>query len=120
MLLSIIIVNYNTFQLTCNCIESIIHHTRGVPYEIILVDNASPKDNPEDFLKRFPQVKLVKSPVNGGFANGNNRGIAHANGDLILLMNTDVVLQEDSIAIAAKYLAQHRKLGMLSIHLVYE
>lgn len=119
MLASVIIVNYNTFEITCNCIDSVIRFTKGVDYEIILVDNASTKDNPDDFLRRFPGIKLIKSPVNGGFAKGNNLGIQHASGDIILLLNSDTWLNEDSISIAARYTANHNEIGPLTVRLVY-
>ena len=119
MLVSVIIINYNTFQITCDCIESVIRHTSDVPYEIIVVDNASPKDDPGQFLVRFPSVKLVKSRENGGFAKGNNLGIAAAQGDIILLLNSDPILTEDSISIAAAALKKHPEVGALGVRLVY-
>ncbi len=119
MLVSIIIVNYNTFQITCNCIDSVIRFTKQVPYEIILVDNASPDDDPDDFLIRFPSINLIKSKENGGFAKGNNIGIQAATGDIILLLNSDTILTEDSISMAADQLQQHADVGALSVRLVY-
>ncbi len=119
MLVSVIIVNYNTFQITCDCIESTIQHTHGVPYEIVLVDNASPKDNADDFLIRFPGITLIKSKENGGFAKGNNQGIAAAKGDVILLLNSDTILTEDSISIAAHELQQRPDVGALGVRLIY-
>src|SRR5712675_1513772 len=98
MQISIIIINYNTFNLTSNCIRSVIQFTRGLKYEIILVDNASTECDPENFLEEFPQVKLIKNKINGGFAYGNNEGIRQASGEFILLLNSDIVLQEDSVS----------------------
>ena len=120
MLVSIIIVNYNTFRITCDCIESVILHTKSVPYEIIVVDNASTKDDPTIFLEKFPQIILIESKENGGFAKGNNLGIAAAKGDIILLLNSDTILTEDSISIATKYITQHTETGALTTKLVYE
>lgn len=119
MLVSVIIVNYNTFQITCDCIESVIKYTRDVPYEIVLVDNASPKDDPDDFLLKFTAVKLVKSKENGGFAKGNNLGIQHATGDIILLLNSDTLLTEDSISIAARELMKKSDTGALGVRTTY-
>jgi GT2 family glycosyltransferase len=119
-MVSVIIINYNTFEITCDCIESVIRHTNGCAYEIVLVDNASPKDDPDEFLKRFPQINLIKSNENGGFAKGNNLGIAQAKGDVILLLNSDTVLTEDSISMAATAFAQHKAIGALGVRLTYE
>lgn len=120
MLVSVIIVNYNTFAITCDCVESVIAHTMGVPYEVVLVDNASPNDDPDEFARRFPTIKLIKSKENGGFAKGNNLGIQAASGDIILLLNSDCILTEDSISIAARHLDAHSDIGALSVRLVYQ
>ena len=72
MQLSIIIINYNTFQLTCNCIQSIFEKLTGLEYEVVLVDNASVECDADLFKEKFPWIKLVKSTVNTGFAGGNN------------------------------------------------
>jgi GT2 family glycosyltransferase len=119
MKVSIIIINYNTFQITCDCIESVIQYTQRLPYEIVLVDNASPNDDPDEFLKRFPSIRLIKSKENTGFAGGNNLGITAATGDIILLLNSDTILTEDSISIAAEALEQRKDVGALGVRLVY-
>ena len=98
---SVIIINYNTFVLTSDCIRSVIRCTIGVEYEIIVVDNASTECDANDFLKEFPNIKLVKNKINGGFAYGNNLGIAQATGDHILLLSSDTVLTDDSIGHSA-------------------
>ncbi len=120
MLVSVIIINYNTFSLTCQCIRSVLQFTKGVAYEIIVVDNASPADHADDFLVELPDITLVKSPVNGGFAKGNNIGIDAAKGDVILLLNSDAYLTEDAIAAAALKLNELPHCGALTVKLVYE
>ncbi|PQJ10418.1 hypothetical protein CJD36_010595 [Flavipsychrobacter stenotrophus] len=119
MMVSVVLINYNTFRITSDCIRSVIAQTLQVPYEIILVDNASPNDNPDDFLLEFPSIKLIKSPENGGFAKGNNLGIQQAKGNIILLLNSDTILTEDSISISANYLSTRPQAGPLGVKLVY-
>lgn len=119
MLVSIVIVNYNTFKVTCDCIESVIQHTKEVDYEIILVDNASKETDPEEFARKFPNIVLIKNPENTGFAGGNNLGIQHAKGDVILLLNSDTIILDDSISIAAKQLAADKICGAITVHLTY-
>ena len=68
--LSIIIINYNTFDLTSKCIASIIKFTTGVNYEIILVDNASTEREPEEIQRLFSTIKMIKNSSNLGFAGG--------------------------------------------------
>jgi len=119
MQVSIIIVNYNTFQLTSNCIRSVIEHTKGVSYEIVLVDNASKECNADLFLQEFPEIVLVKSTINGGFAKGNNWGIEKAKGEYILMLNSDTYLIEDSISTAINHFEQHSSIGALGVRMVY-
>ncbi|MFZ8425959.1 glycosyltransferase, partial [Staphylococcus aureus] len=58
--------------------------------------------------------------TNGGFAKGNNLGIAHASGDIILLLNSDTILTEDSISNTAAFLNTCDNPGFVSCRLVYE
>ena len=116
---SILIINYNTFTLTSNCIRSVIDYTHGVRYEIILVDNASTECNADKFLDEFPQLVLVKSAANGGFAYGNNLGVDKANGVYILLLNSDTILKEDTISKAVQYMQQQNNAAVLGCRMVY-
>jgi GT2 family glycosyltransferase len=115
---SIIIINYNTFSLTANCIESVLRHTQGVDFEIILVDNASTECDPDLFLERFPGILLIKSERNGGFAYGNNLGIGRASGDYILLLNSDTVLKEDSISSSVGFCSMSNA-GVVGCRMIY-
>ncbi len=119
MLVSIIIINYNAFQLTCNCIESIIKFTKGIEYEIVLVDNHSAECDASLFFQKFPNVVLVKNSENGGFAKGNNLGIQHAKGDVILLLNNDTWLTEDAISKCTKKLAAQTNTGVIGVKMFY-
>lgn len=118
-MVSIIIINYNTFSLTCDCIKSIYRHTTSVTFEIILVDNASLETNPNQFKELFPEIILVISPVNKGFAGGNNLGLEVAKGDLILLLNSDTFLIEDSIGKSVEYFSGLHNPGALGIQMKY-
>lgn len=119
MQVSIIIINYNTFKLTSDCIRSVMEMTRSLSYEIILVDNASTECDPQEFLIEFPRVKLVRSQHNSGFAGGNNLGISHSEGEYILLLNSDTVLQEDSISSCISKMEQVPKIGVLGCRMIY-
>lgn len=116
---SVIIVNYNTFELTCKCVRSILEKTAGCSYEIIVVDNASTEEAIKTINILFPGVKLVASEVNLGFAKGNNLGISHAKGDYILLLNSDAELQNDAISICLNFLQQEKKVAAVSAALKY-
>jgi len=117
--LSIIIVNYNTFELTCSCITSVEKYTQNTDYEIILVDNASKECSPDLFVERFPSIKLVKNPINSGFTEGNNLGIQHSTGNVILLLNSDVALTEDAISKCLDTLNNNGAIGLISCMLKF-
>jgi len=116
---SVIIINYNTTELTFDCISSVIEHTHDLVYEIILVDNASRSFPAEEFRRLFPAVKLVMSPENLGFAGGNNLGIKQAAGDFILLLNSDTYLKDNAILKTYEYMLRRPKAGAVSARLVY-
>ena len=116
---SIIIINYNTKQLTINCIRSVIEQTKNVTYEIILVDNASTETDPAIFLDVFPSIKLVVSPMNKGFSGGNNLGIDIAQGEYVLLLNSDTELVNDAVSIAVEKMKSDLSIGALSAQLIY-
>jgi GT2 family glycosyltransferase len=117
--LSIIIVNYNTFELTSACIQSILEKTSISSYEIILVDNASTEISPGEFLKIFPFVKLIENKINVGFAKGNNLGIAQAKGIFILLLNSDIILENDAISICLNLLKSDSRIGIVGAQLKF-
>ena len=116
---SVIIINYNTFQLTCNCIESIYQKCNGNDFEIILVDNASQECNPNIFLEKFPAIKLIRSPENVGFSKGNNLGIAAAKGEYILLLNSDTELVNDATSPCLHHLANNKHVGVVTTKLIF-
>lgn len=116
---SVIIVNYNTFELTCKCIQSILERTAGCSYEIIVVDNASVEQDIKKINILFPVVTLIESDVNLGFAKGNNLGILHAKGDFILLLNSDAELQNDAISICFDFLQREKQVAVVSAMLKF-
>jgi GT2 family glycosyltransferase len=118
-MVSVIIINYNTFSLTSACIRSVYAHTKSVSFEVILVDNASVECDADDFLREFPQLKLIKSLTNAGFAAGNNLGIAAASGHYYLLLNSDTLLTEDSIGKAYHFLSERADVGVVGCRQVY-
>lgn len=119
MVLSIIIINYNTFDLTKKCIESVIHFTQIKDYEIILVDNASTECDPSIFKNLFNDVILIKNDTNVGFAKGNNAGLNLAKGEYILLLNSDIELIENSIDICLNRIQSNDNIGVISPQLIF-
>lgn len=117
--LSVIIINYNTYKLTSNCISSVIEKTKDVCYEIILVDNASTECNPQIFIDAYPQINLIASETNLGFSGGNNLGIEQASGEYILLLNSDTELINDAISVAYRIIKNDNSIGVITGQLQY-
>ena len=88
--ISIITINYNGLEDTCALIESIPFNEN---MEVIVVDNASLNDEASLIAQRYPQVKVIRSPKNLGFAGGNNLGIRAAHGKYLFFLNNDTLLR---------------------------
>lgn len=93
---SIIIVNYNTKQVTQSCINSIVEHSHGFSYEIILVDNHS-TDGSYALFSNDARIKYVYNEKNVGFGQANNIGYQYSTGDFIFLLNSDTLLLNNAI-----------------------
>lgn len=92
MNLSIICVNWNSVDYLRECLASIYENTHGLSYEILVVDNASPEGGVEALKSQFPEITLVKSGKNLGFAGANNIGFKQSNGEYVLFLNPDTRL----------------------------
>lgn len=95
--LSIIIVSYNTREMTLACLRSVIEQTRETSYEIIVVDNDSHDGSAEAIAAEFPDITLYAERANHGFAGGNNLAIARSRGAYVLLLNPDTVVLDAAI-----------------------
>lgn len=93
---SIIIVNYNTKDITQACIDSILSKTKGITYEIILVDNTSTDGSIEHF-RNNNSIKFIASIENLGFGKANNLGLQNATGKYIFLLNSDTILLNNAV-----------------------
>jgi len=110
---SIIIVSWNTRQITCDCIRSIYGQPSKVDYEAIVVDNASSDDSVEMIKRDYPQVILIENKQNQGFAAANNQGIAIAKGRYVLLLNSDTIILDDAITKTIAYADNHEDAGIV-------
>ena len=101
--LSIIIVNYNTFKLTRDTINSCIFEPTRYTYEIFLVDNKSTDDSLSQLKEYFASeisrgiIKVIENDENKGFANANNLAIEKSQGDFVLLLNSDTLVEQNTI-----------------------
>jgi len=95
---SIIVVNWNTRELLLDCLKSIYDTTTGLDIEVIVVDNGSQDGSSKVVKDTFPQVKLIQNSENKGFARANNQALSIAAGRYLLLLNSDAVLTDGSLA----------------------
>lgn len=109
--LSIIIVSYNTRDLLQGCLASVFAATRGISFEVIVVDNASSDDSTAMLASSYPQVRLICNTANAGFGAASNIGAEAACGRHLLLLNSDAVLTADTGAGLAAFLDAHPDAG---------
>jgi len=110
--ISVIIVSWNASKFLEECIDSL---SRGValPYEVIVVDNASSDGSPEMLAAKFPWVQLIQSGANLGFSKGNNLGLRQSRGKYYALVNSDVNVFPDCLDKLSRFLDEHPDVGMV-------
>ena len=97
-IISIITINYNGLKDTCELMETLPLDDTSI--EVIVVDNASQQDEASVIEQRYPQVKVIRSSENLGFAGGNNLGIEASCGKYLYFINNDTLLSLQGNAIA--------------------
>lgn len=117
-MIGIVILNYQTWEATRECIDSIVNHSPTVPYQIILVDNASENQPAYDLQALLREHRIIYLPNarNLGYNAGNNVGIAKAlelGCDSILISNNDIRYHAGAIQIMEKYLREHPGVGIV-------
>lgn len=95
--LSVLLVNWNTREMTLECLRSVKEQTSRTDYEIIVVDNGSTDGSVEAIRQEFPDVRLIVSETNLGFGAATNLQGKQAYGKKLLLLNTDTVVLDQAI-----------------------
>lgn len=116
--LSVIIISYNTKQLTIDCIKSIISSAKDISYEIIVVDNNS-TDGTVELIKNSKlksqnynsKVKIIKNAKNEGFSKANNIGIKESKGRYILFLNSDTIVYPNTLETMVKFMDKNKDAG---------
>lgn len=125
MKLSIIFVLYNAREVIETALDAVLASQVRFEYEIIIVDNASPDDSVTFIEQKYlsnssiaSKIKLIKNPSNSGFGIGNNIGMAQAQGEYILLLNTDTKVEPNNLQIMVEFMESHPGVGAGTCKLV--
>ncbi|MGD8922544.1 MAG: glycosyltransferase family 2 protein [Candidatus Zixiibacteriota bacterium] len=116
---STVIVTYNSQDCLPECLLSLRESVATVPHHLIVVDNDSDIDPGEQVRSVFPDATLIQNRNNEGFARGCNAGAAEAEGDYLLFVNPDVILDADCVAKLIEAAEQSEEPGMLGARLRY-
>ncbi|OPH56732.1 glycosyl transferase family 2 [Paenibacillus ferrarius] len=109
--LSIIVLNYKTRDLTLACIQSVFSSSTSYKYEIILIDNASSDGIIQAINEQYPQVVTIANTDNVGFSKANNQGIRVAKGRYVLLLNSDTIVQPDTLDTMVHFMDENPSVG---------
>lgn len=104
---SIIVVSFNTREMTLACLRSVIEQTTTVSYELLVVDNDSHDGSAEAIQREFPSVTLIEPERNLGFARANNLAAHQATGEHLLLLNPDTVVLHHAIDTLVTFAQNH-------------
>jgi GT2 family glycosyltransferase len=115
---SVIIINYNTAEMTEKVISRLFDCEPKINWEIIVIDNNSKEKFPVDKFESSA-CRVILNRDNLGFASAVNQGLAIATGDNILLLNSDCLLEKESIGEMLKYLESHSRVGIIGPQMTY-
>ena len=117
---SISVVSYNTKDLLKRCLKSIYKNTKGLRFEVIVVDNGS-KDNSFEMVKKnFPDVRIIANKSNIFFTKANNQAFEIARGKYFLILNSDTYFVDNSIKKMTDYLEKNKEVGAIEGLEIYE
>lgn len=109
--LSIVIVSFNTRDLTRECLRSIFENTKGIALEVFVVDNASSDESAEMVETEFADVKLIRNDVNKGLAAATNDGLNPSLGRYVMALNSDTVISSGALARLVGFMDDHPEAG---------
>jgi GT2 family glycosyltransferase len=116
--LSVIIVNWNTRDLLCQCLDSLTQKLEGVEMEILVVDNGSRDGSVAAVRKKSPGVRLIENSVNLGFAKANNQALSVSKGRYLLLLNPDAQAKDEAIPKMLFFMETHPEAGVVGAQLL--
>ncbi|MDP4030647.1 MAG: glycosyltransferase [Candidatus Beckwithbacteria bacterium] len=120
MQLSVSLVSYNTKELLRRCLWSIFKYTKGLSFEVIVVDNASSDGSAEMVKDGFPRVKLIKNKLNRWYTGANNQTLRQARGKYFMILNSDIYLKSNAFKLMVDYLSKNQAVGAVEPLQFYE
>lgn len=116
--ISIIIVSYNAKAFLKLCLYSVKKSAHGISTEIFIVDNASNDGTPDMIHADFPDVHLIDNTVNVGFSAANNQAIQKASGKILLLLNPDTIIGENTLHEITRFYSEHPQAGAVGVKMI--
>jgi GT2 family glycosyltransferase len=117
---SVIIVNYNTSELTAELVASIHRHTAGVSYDVIVVDNGSESSRRFYADPAEPTIQIIQSETNLGFGSAVNLGAKKCSGKYLLFANSDSRLTSNALPVMVAYLQQNHACAACAPRLIQQ
>ncbi len=114
---SIIIPNWNGGEVLATCLDSILQHTHGVDFELIIIDNGSSDESRttvQSIAARDHRVKAIFNDTNLLFAKACNQGYEISRGRFLLIANNDILLSDDAVTALVRYAEEHRNVGVVT------
>lgn len=111
--ISVVIVSYNTCEMTLACVASVLGHRGELTVEVVVVDNQSSDGSAAALREAFPEITVIDSPTNGGFAYGNNIGIEQAHGRYVLLLNPDTQIYAGGLAQCVAFMEANPEVAIM-------
>jgi len=118
VVVSVIVVSRNTCALACAALRSVLESRDAFAKEMVVVDNGSTDETPGVVPREFPTVNYLRSETNLGFAKANNLGAGAAQGEFLLLLNSDARLKPDTLAQVVPWMRQHPECGIAGVQLL--
>ena len=118
MLISVVIVNYNTAHLLGEMFAALERAAGPHALQCIVVDNASRDDSVALLRRAYPQHQLIANRENVGFGRANNQALPFAKGEYVLLLNTDAFVAPGALERSVAYLEAHPRCGILGVKLL--
>ena len=115
--LSVIIVNFNVRDYLRQCLISVQSALEKIDSEIFVVDNNSDDGSADMVRKEFPDVKLIVNTLNAGFSKANNQAISESEGQFVLLLNPDTLVEKDTFSKCIEFMNTHPDCGALGIRM---